>query len=174
MAFHSPDSIREIREADLHAIAETFCFPWTTPQASIEKWSQYFTEHQAHKRTVYVVEHEGAIIGYASLLRQSAYANFRNAGVPEIHDVWIAEPFRKQGFGKKLILHLEAMALKEGCKQIGLGVGLYRDYGQAQRLYTRLGYVPDGKGITYNYSCVIPGKDYPADDELLLWLIKPL
>lgn len=166
--------VREIQEKDISKIAQAFCFPWTTLQASTEKWSLYFSEHQARKRTVCVLEKDGAIIGYASLLRHSAYENFRNAGIPEIHDVWIAEKWRKQGFGKLLIQHLEGLAIKEDYTQIGLGVGLYADYGNAQRLYTRLGYVPDGKGITYNYSHVIPGKNYPADDELLLWLIKPL
>lgn len=34
--------------------------------------------------------------------------------------------------GKKLIEHIEAMARHEGYKTIGIGVGLYKDYGPAQ------------------------------------------
>ena len=29
---------------------------------------------------------------------------------------------------------------------VGIGVGLYEDYGPAQRLYIKRGYIPDGKG----------------------------
>ena len=38
----------------------------------------------------------------------------------------------------------------------------------------QLGYTPDGKGITYKHNAVIPGEKYPIDDDLILWLIKPL
>jgi len=30
---------------------------------------------------------------------------------------------------------------------VGIGVGLYADYGTAQRMYARRGYVPDGHGL---------------------------
>jgi hypothetical protein len=32
---------------------------------------------------------------------------------------------------------------------VGLGVGLYPDYGTAQRMYVRRGYLPDGRGVIY-------------------------
>lgn len=43
-------------------------------------------------------------------------------------------------------------AEKAGFKRsnkIGIGVGLYRDYGSAQRLYVKRGYTPDGKVIKW-------------------------
>jgi hypothetical protein len=61
---------------------------------------------------------------------------------------------------------------------IGIGVGLYAGadggYGAAQRLYIKRGYIPDGKGITYNYEPTIPGNSYPLDDDLVLWFTKKL
>jgi len=57
-------------------------------------------------------------------------------------------------------------------KQIGIGVGLYKDYGCAQKLYVHLGYVPDGYGVTYKYQPVVPGNSYPVDDDLVIWLKK--
>ncbi len=57
---------------------------------------------------------------------------------------------------------------------IGLGVGLYKDYGNAQRMYTSRGYVLDGRGITYNNVPVIPGNSVIVDDDLLLYLVKDL
>ena len=55
---------------------------------------------------------------------------------------------------------------------VGIGVGLYPDYGSAQRLYIKRGYIPDGRGATYNNESVVAGKAYPVDDDLLLWLTK--
>lgn len=61
---------------------------------------------------------------------------------------------------------------------IGIGVGLYAGpdggYGAAQRLYIKRGYIPDGKGLTYNYEPTIPGNSYLLDDELVLWFTKKL
>lgn len=164
--------IRKLNTSDLEVIAKTFCFPWTTEQQTFEKWKKYRSEQEQQKRAVYLLEKQGQIVGYASLLFFSEYANFLKFNIPEIHDVWIHEDFRKQGFGTRLIQHLENMAKKLGYKQIGLGVGLYADYGPAQILYCKLGYVPDGNGITYKASSVVPGKQCPVDDDLILWLSK--
>jgi hypothetical protein len=61
---------------------------------------------------------------------------------------------------------------------IGIGVGLYAGadggYGAAQRLYVKRGYIPDGKGVTYNHEPTIPGNSYPLDDSMVLWLTKRL
>ena len=166
--------IRALQEKDIGTLIKTFCFPWSSTQATTEKWTHYYREHQKQVRSVYLVEKQGQIIGYASLLYLSEYPEFKNASIPEIHDVWIAEEWRNKGFGKMLILHLEKIACADGYKQIGLGVGLYKDYGPAQKLYFNLGYIPDGKGITYKAITVTPGATYPIDDDLILWLTKGL
>ena len=44
----------------------------------------------------------------------------------------------------------------------------------AQKLYIKMGYVPDGNGVTYKYQPVIPGDLYPVDDDLVIWLKKDL
>lgn len=44
----------------------------------------------------------------------------------------------------------------------------------AQKLYCKLGYISDRNGITYKNEYVIAGKEYPVDDDLILWLIKKL
>lgn len=166
--------IREMNTTDINILSETFCFPWTTKQQTIEKWSRCFKEHEQQKRTVYLLEKNRHVVGYASLLYFSEYAHFRKNDIPEINDVWIHENFRNQGLGKMLIEYLENMAFKKGYKQIGLGVGLYRDYGSAQRLYYKLGYIPDGNGVTYKGIFVVPGQQYPIDDDLIFWLHKKL
>ncbi len=61
---------------------------------------------------------------------------------------------------------------------IGIRVGLYTGedggYGAAQRLYVKLGYISDGKGIIYNYEPTIPDNSYTLDDDLVLWFTKKL
>ena len=34
---------------------------------------------------------------------------------------------------------------------------MYADYGTAQRMYVKRGYIPDGRGIMYNNLPVVPG-----------------
>ena len=167
-------SIRKMQPLDIPPLVETFTFSWSSHEATLKKWTEYFAEQKEGKRVVYVIEKERQLVGYASLLYISQYPLFRERGIPEIHDVWIHEEFRQKGFGKLLILHLEKIARKEKYQRVGLGVGLYQDYGPAQILYSQLGYLPDGHGITYKTAYVVPGNGYPVDDELILWLTKSL
>jgi GNAT superfamily N-acetyltransferase len=108
------------------------------------------------------------------LLRKPESPFFAEKNVPEINAIWINEDHRREGLGTALIRWIEELASHEGYKQIGIGVGLYRDYGPAQKLYFQLGYVPDGNGVTYKSQSTIPGQPYPLDDDLILWLIKRL
>lgn len=73
-----------------------------------------------------------------------------------------------------MIKWLENLANYEGYNQIGIGVGLYKDYGPAQQLYFQLGFIPDGNGASYKGQPITPGQSYPLDDDLILWLMKPL
>lgn len=166
--------IEILQSNDLHEIVERFSFPWTSSEATKAKWETYFSEQTAGDRIACLARLEGQLIGYGSLLKDSKYPSFKSSGIPEIHDVWISEEYRGHGFGKQLICHLERLSQKENYPSVGLGVGLYKDYGRAQRLYIQLGYVPDGEGVTYKYQPVIPGDAYPVDDDLVIWLKKDL
>lgn len=165
---------RRFKEEDIEVIANTFNFSWTTPEASKILWSKHYEEQKKHKRTVCIIEKDGKPIGYGSFLRVSEYAYFNNANIPEINNVRIAFEEQRKGYGTKLLVYLENLAKEEGFTQIGIGVGLYRDYGHAQKLYCKLGYTPDGNGITYKYLPVIPGEQYPVDDDLVLWFTKQI
>jgi hypothetical protein len=57
---------------------------------------------------------------------------------------------------------------------MGIGVGLYPGYGPAQRLYPKLGYRPDGHGVAYAERTVAPMEMVRLDDDLVLWMTKPL
>ena len=167
-------AVRELQENDCEGIAKTFLFPWVTLEASIQKWKKYFSEQKIGKRQVFICEKNNIFIGYGSLLYPSEYPPFCDANIPEINDVWIEEHHRGQGIGTALISHIEDVARSKAFKKIGIGVGLYRDYGAAQTLYCKLGYIPDGKGVTYQGKAVKPGERYPVDDDLILWFIKAI
>jgi GNAT superfamily N-acetyltransferase len=165
-------AIRELRGDDVPCIVATDGgVAWN---GGLEKWSQRLAEHETGKRTVLLAVEEMNILGYGSLVWSSGYSFFHELGIPEIQDVVVAEQRRREGIGHRLIAAFEQRARKQGRLQIGLGVGLYADYGTAQRLYVKMGYVPDGRGITCNYLPARGGLDFRVDDNLLLWLVKSL
>ena len=92
-----------LREEDLSGIINTFNFPWTSLQATKEKWERYYAEQQRNVRTVCIAKIQSECVGYGSLLSISEYPNFRSNGIPEIHDVLVSEEHRGNGIGKKLI-----------------------------------------------------------------------
>lgn len=72
-----------------------------------------------------------------------------------------------------MIEKCEAKAATQS-RVVGIGVGLYTDYGASQRFYVKRGYIPDGRGATYKYNAVMPGENYPLDDDLIVWFTKTL
>lgn len=114
------------------------------------------------------------ILGYGSLLRKPECPFFAKKNIPEINAIWVGEAHRKQGIGTALIQWIENLAKEEGYTQIGIGVGLYKDYGPAHKLYIKLGYKPEGSGVTHKGQSTIPGQTYPLDDDFILWLTKSL
>lgn len=164
---------RRLQKDDIEVLGDLH-FPWSTRQQTIDKWTQYFEEQSKGIRVSFIVLQGNKMSGYGHLLLTSAYPSFRNSNIPEINDVWIYQDDRRKGLGTSLIAHLETLAKELGFNKVGIGVGLYRDYGSAQKLYFRLGYQPDGEGITYKTVPVIAGELYPIDDDLILWLTKEL
>lgn len=164
--------IRELTEGDLSAIAATRGGPaWN---ASPDLWSSYLRSQKAGEKIILLAIDGNAVIAYGTLIWQSDYPAFRTAGIPEINNLVVAAFARRQGLASKLIKALEQRALEKGVLEIGIGVGLYADYGAAQRLYPKLGYIPDGAGICYGVEPVKPGAEIVVDDDLVLWFTKTL
>jgi GNAT superfamily N-acetyltransferase len=108
------------------------------------------------------------------LNRAPQYAFYRLYGIPEIQDINIVPEKRRQGMASDIIKHCEALALAEGCAQIGISFGLHSSFGAAQRLYIKLGYIPDGFGAMYDRKSVGFAEYKPMDDALCLMLVKNL
>jgi GNAT superfamily N-acetyltransferase len=137
-------------------------------------WRRCLDEQSRGERTTAIASEGGAIRGYAQLIWKSAYGSFRAARTPEIRDLMVAEKARRQGIGTGLVVHLGRTAHGAGARQIGSGVGLNEGYGAAQRLFVKLGFMPDGRGLTAGNAPVFPGDSVTADDTLLLWLVRNL
>ncbi len=112
--------------------------------------------------------------GYALYVQRPRYAPFLRLNIPEIQDVNVHPDHRGQGIATALIAACEKRAREDGHATIGLGVGLDARYGPAQRLYGKLGYLPDGAGLVYDAEPVAFGAARPNDDDLCLMMIKEL
>jgi len=131
-------------------------------------------EQTQGKREILVATLGGRIAGYVFLNGNPRYQPFRRLGIPEIQDLFVSPDARRQGIGEALVQECEARARAKGCTQMGIAVGLHAGFGAAQRLYVRLGYVPDGAGVMYDRDAVRVGEMRPIDDDLTLMMIKDL
>jgi GNAT superfamily N-acetyltransferase len=145
-------------------------YPWYT---SNDYYLNCLKENLEGKRITLMAFYEGVLAGCCHLLYTSGYPLFERENIPEINDLNVFPEFRRKKIASKIFDELERIASKNSNK-IGIGVGLYKDYGNAQIMYNKRGYIMDGNGITYKNTQVIPGQSVIIDDELLIYLIKKL
>lgn len=166
-----PLTIRRLAASDPEPIAAAFAkIGWSKPA---EQYERYFVEQERGRRLTFVAEVGGEFAGYVTLNRNPEYPPFREAGIPEIQDLNVLPSFRCRGIGTALVQAAEDSARKQS-NIVGIGVGLSPDYGSAQRLYVRLGYIPDGRGLAYRNRSVALGERVTVDDDLVLYLTKQL
>ena len=128
----------------------------------------------ARKAELLILSDEGTPAGYCLLNWDPKYGLYKKLDIPEIQDLNILPQFRRRGLATMLIKHCENLALNKGKTRMGISFGLDPSYGHAQRLYVKLGYIPDGNGVTYDRICVSAGDFRPIDDDLCLMMIKDL
>lgn len=156
-------------QSDIPQLVEAFArCNWHKPASLFE---QYLHEQETGKRIIWVVYEGKDIAGYVTLLWQSGYPSFEEQGIPEIKDLNVLPHYRNRGIGSVLLDSAEEAAWQRE-DMVGLAVGLYTDYGAAQRIYVKRGYIPDGCGITYEHRTVPAGEHVCLDDDLVLWMIK--
>ena len=163
-------TLRPLAEADIAAFAAAFAeLGW--PGKDAAKFQHYLAEQSAGRRQLIVAEVDGRPIGYVIVNWTSDYRPFRDGGVPEIQDFNVLPAYRRRGIGNALMAAAEELAATRACV-VGLGVGLYADYGSAQRMYAQRGYVPDGRGVMYAGEPVPPGETVRIDDDACLYLTR--
>jgi GNAT superfamily N-acetyltransferase len=164
--------LRDLRAGDRDQLAKVDGGNGWNPDPAL--WAFYLAEHEAGRRLVVIAWEGTRPIGYGNLLWSPGYEPFRAADIAEINNLGVDIKVRKRGVCTALIRHFEDRARDAGKPVMGIGVGLYPDYGPAQRLYVKLGYRPDGRGIAYAERTVAPMEMVRLDDDLVLWLTKPL
>jgi GNAT superfamily N-acetyltransferase len=163
--------IRLLHPSDPTLISAAFTAQgWNKP---VEQYERYWQESEQGSRTVLLAEQDGAFAGYVTILWQSDYDGFRSQRIPEIADFNVLRAFQRQGVGTALMDEAERR-IGERSPIAGLGVGLTPDYGLAQVLYVKRGYVPDGTGIYHNGQLLKHGGLATVDDDLVMYLTKTL
>jgi GNAT superfamily N-acetyltransferase len=162
-------AIRALRDDDPEVISAAFtAIGWDKPVSQYEK---YLAEQRAGVRDVLVATVDEEYAGYVTVRWESPYEPFN--GIPEIQDFNVLPKYRRRGIGTALMDAAETL-VAERSDVVAIGVGLYADYGTAQRMYVRRGYIPDGRGLIYDGKQVPPGEMIRNDDSATLMFTKAL
>ncbi|MDM0491319.1 GNAT family N-acetyltransferase [Clostridium perfringens] len=141
---------------------------WEKP---ISLFERYYEEQEKGSRRVFVAYNENNVLGYATLIPNDENGPFANMRIPTLRDFNVLEKYQNEGVGTALLDKIED-TVKEYSKSICLGVGLHSEYGSAQRMYIKRGYIPDGSGVWYNNMLLEQNAQCKNDDDLVLYLIK--
>jgi GNAT superfamily N-acetyltransferase len=164
-------SVRALEIGDIDKIAAAFAaIGWYKPAAQYER---YLAEQDRDERDVLVARCDGAFSGYLTIVWHSEYPPFSESGIPEIADLNVLPERRRHGIGARL-LDLAERRIADRSLLAGIGVGMDPDYGAAQRLYVKRGYIPDGRGLTYQRRPLAWGDSVRVDDDLVLYFTKVL
>lgn len=170
MTLHLRTRIAEPKDAEIIKTLELLIKSRSEPDFV----QRLFQAVQDGERSVVIGFADDVPAGYAVVNWRPAYALFARLGIPELQDLNVLAEHRRHGLGKEIISTCEDLAQQRDYTQMGLGVGLDKSYGAAQRLYTRLGYMPDGFGVTYDREAVAQGQVVRIDDDLCLMMVKDL
>ena len=163
--------IRALREDDPPIISAAFRSVGSNK--TVDQYERYLRQQAAGSRACLVATVGEEFAGYVTLNWLPTYPGFVEAKIPEIQDLNVLPHFRRKGIGSRLLDEAEALAARR-FTVVGIGVGLHPGYNQAQRLYVKRGYIPDGRGTTYRDGYVEEGAHVVVDDHLILHFTKQL
>ena len=161
--------MRSLVEADIDALADAFA-DWPKDR---ELFVRYAGLAASGDKDVVVATVDASIAGYLTIDWTSHYPAFAIARIPEVVDFNVIAPARRHGIGALLMDEAERR-IAERSPIAGIGVGMYADYGSAQRMYVKRGYVPDGAGLVVDGIAPAPGSTIVLDDAPALMFTKPV
>ena len=142
----------------------------------IQRWNKQDTIFEGYLDDIYkILDHcdvyfvEGK--GFAVLNHSPKYAPYKRLNISEIQDVFVLPDYRGKGIATALIMNCEDQVTGD---MVGISVPVSPNFGTAQRLYYKLGYVPDGNGVTYDREPCIHNSSVKLDDDLCLMMVKDL
>ena len=164
-------TVRDLRKEDAEVISAEFAHQnWHKPAS---QYQHYYQETKAGIRDVIIANYNGLFAGYVTIIWQSNYPPFRDANIPEVVDFNVLINYRRRGVGTTLMDEAERR-IAQRSPIAGIGVGLMHDYGNAQILYVKRGYIPDGRGIWKHNRWLQYGDQLTINDDVALYLTKQL
>jgi ribosomal protein S18 acetylase RimI-like enzyme len=161
--------VREMVESDCTVIADAFTAQgWNKP---VSQYIHYWQDTIENKRIVLIAALDDEFAGYVTIVWESDYPPFCDADIPEISDFNVLIKYRRYYIGTALMDEAERRIAAHS-PIAGLGVCLHVDYGAAQVLYAKRGYVPDGLGIYWQGHHPGYGEQVQINDDLCLYLTK--
>ena len=165
-------TIRDMEESDAQIFDDEYTAQgWQTER---EYYLMRIREAAEGKCVALTAEYQGHPAGSLYLYFNAPEGSFKDKGWPEIVDFNVLKKYQRKGIGNHLMDVAEQIAAQHA-DTVCLGVGLSREYGTAQRMYVKRGYVPDGSGVWYQgKQCVQYETVCTVDDDLVLSLSKKL
>lgn len=161
--------IREMIEEDCPKFYQAFQNKYRN--RSKEQVQELYELHNQNQNKVFVAVVQEMLVGYVYIRRKSKAGPFSGEWIPEITELYVVKEFRNHGIGTELMNEAERY-VKSVSRKVCIGVGLHNEFGSAQRLCVKRGYVPDGSGIWYEGSN-LQESDYCKNDEgLKLYMSK--
>ncbi len=173
MIYYSKEAliIRNMEDSDAQIITdEEIAQGWSV---TVEKYQKRLEDQRALKAISLVAELSGNPVGYINIYPNSTWGAFGGKGYPELIDFGVLQKYRNRGIGTCLMDIAEKIS-GEYADMVYLGVGLHSGYGNAQRMYVKRGYIPDGSGVWYNDKVCEQYSTCRNDDDLVLYLCKKL
>lgn len=160
-----------VTDSDPDAVLR-FLTDWVTGDAGAAR--AHVADHAAGEGTTLAGRLQGRVAGLVTVRWTSRNPAFAERGVPLVHQLAVAPEFRRLGVATALLDSAERLAAARGSSRIGITVGLFDEYGPAQRLYAKRGYVPDGRGACRGRVPLRLGETVEVGHDLILWLTKEL
>ena len=164
--------IRNLEEADAQIFTDEFIAQGWHPDIAVYRRR---LKDQAEGRCVSLTaEYLGNPAGYVNIYLTAENGPFKGTGYPVIVDFSVLKKYQRKGIGTRLMDAAEQIA-GQYADTVCLGIGLHDGYGDAQRMYVKRGYIPDGSGVWYqDKPCVQYETTCTVDDDLVLHMSKKL
>lgn len=164
--------IRPLRNTDCAPMSAAFQQQGWKDKTTAQ-YEGYLKLQESGERDVLLAEWKGDFAGYVTINWVAHYTPFREKEIPEVADFNVLKKYQRLGIGMALMDEAERR-IHHRSPFAGIGVGMTADYGAAQILYAQRGYLPDGRGLTWNGKHLVLGDVATVDHGLALYLLKKL
>lgn len=169
--FHSSDT--DVRIMHYNDIPLICLADGDESQKNITYLKRQLDNQQKQECSALLALYHGEVSGYVFLYYQCRWGGLGGCKIPSVVDLIVFKKYRRKKIAT-ILLDLAEDIARHHCDKIYLDVCLNSDYGPAQKLYAKRGYIPDGKGVYYENKICETNAVCKNNDDLTLCLIKEL